>query len=347
MSLTPRADTTVVTMAPVDHLDDDRGGTRPAHTRIVHRQDAPRNGTTGSPGLAGVAMGLACYVLWGLFPFYFHALRSAGAVELLAWRIVFSLALSVVLVTVLRRWARVLAVLRDPAQRGLLALAALAIAVNWGVYGLAVVTGHVLEASLGYFVNPLLTVLLGVLVLRERLRPGQWAAVGVGLAAVVVITADLGRLPWMALTLAVSFGTYGLLKNQLARRGAGVDPLTGLTVETGVLLVPAVVALAVLGDRLTFASEGPLHTTLLVLAGPTTLVPLVLFAAAAARVPLTVIGMLQYVTPVLQFVAALLLGETMPTSRWIGFGLVWAALVLLTVDVLRHQRRVRVPEPVG
>ncbi len=120
----------------------------------------------------------------------------------------------------LRRWARVLAVLRDPAQRGLLALAALAIAVNWGVYGLAVVTGHVLEASLGYFVNPLLTVLLGVLVLRERLRPGQWAAVGVGLAAVVVITADLGRLPWMALTLAVSFGTYGLLKNQLARRGA-------------------------------------------------------------------------------------------------------------------------------
>ncbi len=183
--------------------------------------------------------------------------------------------------------------------------------------------------------------------LRERLRPGQWAAVGVGLAAVVVITADLGRLPWMALTLAVSFGTYGLLKNQLARRGAGVDPLTGLTVETGVLLVPAVVALAVLGDRLTFASEGPLHTTLLVLAGPTTLVPLVLFAAAAARVPLTVIGMLQYVTPVLQFVAALLLGETMPTSRWIGFGLVWAALVLLTVDVLRNQRRVRVPEPTG
>lgn len=300
----------------------------------VHTQSLPaRHGTR-----TGVVAGLTCYVVWGLFPFYFHALRSAGAVELLAWRIVFSLVLSVVVVTVLGRWGRVLAVLRSPAQRGLLVLAAVAIAANWGVYGLAVVTGHVLEASLGYFVNPLLTVLLGVLVLRERLRPAQWVAVGTGLAAVVVITLDLGRLPWMALTLAVSFGSYGLLKNQLARRGAGVDPLTGLTVETGVLLVPAAAALVVLGDRLTFATEGALHTTLLVLAGPTTLVPLVLFALAAGRVPLSLIGMMQYVTPVLQFVAALLLGETMQASRWIGFGLVWVALVLLTVDALRHQR---------
>ncbi|GAA0301694.1 chloramphenicol-sensitive protein RarD [Kineococcus aurantiacus] len=289
----------------------------------------------------GVLAGLTAYGLWGLFPFYFHALRSAGALELLAWRIVFSLALSVVLVTALRRWARVAAVLRSPAQRGLLVAAAVAVAVNWGVYGLAVVRGHVLEAALGYFVNPLLTVLLGVLVLRERLRPGQWVAVGTGLVAVAVITADLGRLPWMALTVAVSFAAYGLLKNQLGRRGGGVDPLTGLTVETAVLLVPAVAALLVLGlgsgHGVTFAAEGPWHTTLLVLAGPTTLVPLVLFATAAARVPLSVIGMLQYVTPVLQFVAALLLGETMPASRWIGFALVWLALAVLTADALRQQ----------
>ncbi|PRY15922.1 EamA family transporter RarD [Kineococcus rhizosphaerae] len=287
---------------------------------------------------SGVLAGAAAYGLWGLFPFYFHALRSAGALEILAWRVVFSLALSAVLVTALRRWGRVAAVARSREQRTLLAAAAVAVAVNWGVYGLAVVDGHVLEAALGYFVNPLLTVLLGVLVLRERLRPGQWAAVGVGLAAVVVITVDLGRLPWMALTVAVSFAAYGLLKNQLGRRGGGVDPLTGLTVETTVLVVPAVVALLVLGPRVTFATEGPLHAGLLVLAGPTTLVPLVLFATAASRVPLTVIGMLQYVTPVLQFVAALLLGETMPASRWIGFGLVWLALAVLTVDVVRHQR---------
>jgi chloramphenicol-sensitive protein RarD len=295
----------------------------------------------------GVIAGLACYVAWGAFPLYFHALRAAGALELVSWRIVFSLALSVLLVTGLRRWGRVLAVLRSRGQFGLLAVAAVAIAGNWGVYGLAVVTGNVLEASLGYFVNPLLTVLLGVVVLRERLRPSQWVAVGIGLAAVVVITVDLGRLPWMALTLAVSFGTYGLLKNQLARRGEGVDPLTGLTVETGVLVVPAAVALGLLGDRLTFTEVGPLHTTLLVLAGPTTLLPLVLFAVAAGRVPLSLIGMMQYVTPVLQFGCALLLGETMPTSRWIGFGLVWVALAVLTVDAMRHQRRRVVWESAG
>ncbi|WP_432510278.1 EamA family transporter RarD [Kineococcus sp. SYSU DK001] len=293
----------------------------------------------------GVAAGLAAYGVWGAFPFYFHALRSAGAVELLAWRVVWSLVVCLLLVTGLRRWGRVAAVLRSPAQRGLLALAAAAVAVNWGVYGLAVVTGHVLEAALGYFVNPLLTVLLGVLVLRERLRPGQWVAVGTGLAAVVVITADLGRPPWMALTIAVSFAVYGLLKNRLGQRGGGVDPLTGLTVETLVLAAPAGAALLALGGSLTFASEGPLHTALLVLAGPTTLVPLVLFATAAARVPLSVIGMLQYLTPVLQFCAALALGETMPASRWIGFGLVWLALAVLTADALHRQRRPRPWEP--
>jgi chloramphenicol-sensitive protein RarD len=318
-------------MTPVDQRDEQ-------HT------ESP---SAGRRTRTGILAGLACYGVWGLFPFYFHALLPTGAVELLAWRVVWSLALSVLVVTALGRWPRVLAVLRSPVQRGLLGLAAVAIAVNWGVYGLAVVTGHVLEASLGYFVNPLLTVLLGVLVLRERLRAPQWTAVAIGLAAVVVITADLGRLPWMALTLAASFGSYGLLKNRLARRGAGVDPLTGLTVETGFLALPAAAALVVLGDRLTFTGYGGGHTALLVLAGPTTLVPLLLFAVAAGRVPLSVIGMLQYLTPVLQFGAALVLGETMPASRWIGFGLVWVALAVLTADAVRHQRRRPAWEPAG
>ncbi|WP_432486983.1 EamA family transporter RarD [Kineococcus sp. SYSU DK018] len=294
---------------------------------------------------SGVLAGAGAYVLWGLFPFYFHALLPTGALELLAQRVVWSLALSVLLLTALRRWPAVLRVLRTPAQLRLLAVAAVAIAVNWGVYGLAVTTGHVLEASLGYFVNPLVTVLLGVLVLRERLRRTQWVAVGVGTAAVVVITADLGRLPWMALALAVSFGTYGLLKNRLARSGAGVDPLTGLTVETGVLVLPALAALTWIGTtgRSTFTAGGTDHAVLTVLSGPATLAPLLLFALAAGRVPLTTIGLLQYSTPVLQFLAALVLGETMPASRWAGFALVWTALALLTADAVRTQRRRPVP----
>ena len=316
----------------------------PVDQRAAEHTESP---STERRTRTGVLAGLACYCVWGLFPFFFHALAPTGAVELLAWRVLWSLALSVLVVTGLRRWPAVLAVLRSPRQRGLLAVAAVAIAVNWGVYGLAVVTGHVLEASLGYFVNPLLTVLLGVVVLRERLRRTQWVAVGIGLAAVAVITADLGRLPWMALTLAVSFGSYGLLKNRLARHGSGLDPLTGLTVETGFLALPAVAALLVLGDRLTFTGFGAWHTVLLVLSGPLTLGPLLLFAVAAGRVPLSVIGMLQYLTPVLQFVAALLLGETMPASRWVGFGLVWVALAVLTTDAVRRRGRPRVWESTG
>ncbi|WP_442907618.1 EamA family transporter RarD [Kineococcus sp. G2] len=303
----------------------------------------------GAGSRSGLLAGAGAYVLWGLFPFYFHALLPTGALELLAQRVVWSLALSVLLLTALRRWPAVLRVLRTPAQLRLLAVAAVAIAVNWGVYGLAVTSGHVLEASLGYFVNPLVTVLLGVLVLRERLRRTQWAAVAVGTTAVVVITADLGRLPWMALALAVSFGTYGLLKNRLARSGTGVDPLTGLTVETGVLVLPAAATLAWIGatGRSTFTAGGADHVVLTVLSGPTTLAPLLLFALAAGRVPLTTIGLLQYATPVLQFAAALVLGETMPASRWVGFALVWAALALLTADALRAQRRRRpaLPRP--
>ena len=305
---------------------------------------APAAGAAPGAGAGtrgGVLAGAGAYVAWGLFPFYFHALLPTGALELLAQRVVWSLALSVLLLSALRRWPVVLRVLRTPAQLRLLAVAAVAIAVNWGVYGLAVTTGHVLEASLGYFVNPLVTVLLGVLVLRERLRRAQWAAVAVGAAAVVVITADLGRLPWMALVLALSFGSYGLLKNRLARSGAGVDPLTGLTVETGVLVLPAVAALVWIGasGRSTFTAGGADHVVLTVLAGPATLGPLLLFALAAGRVPLTTIGLLQYATPVLQFLAALLLGETMPASRWAGFALVWAALALLTADAVRAGRR--------
>jgi chloramphenicol-sensitive protein RarD len=296
----------------------------------------------------GLVAGAVAYGIWGLFPFYFHALAPASAVEVLAHRVLWALLVCVLLLTGLRRWPAVAAVLRSPRQRGLLGVAAVVIAVNWGVYVQAVATGHVLEASLGYFINPLVTVLLGVVVLRERLRRVQWVAVAVGTAAVTVITVDLGRPPWIALLLAASFGTYGLMKNRLGQvagaDGRGVDAITSLSVETLLLGLPAAAAVVVLGARgdSTFTSEGGVHTALLAFTGVATVVPLVLFAVAASRVPLSTIGLLQYLTPLLQFGCGLVLGERMAASQWAGFALVWAALLLLSGDALRQRPR---PEP--
>jgi chloramphenicol-sensitive protein RarD len=207
-------------------------------------------------------------------------------------------------------------------------------------------SGHTIEAALGYFINPLVSVLLGVLVLRERLTRWQWAAVGTGTAAVVVLAIDYGRPPWIALILAGSFGTYGLLKKFAATPSA-----ESLTVETAVLLLPAL-AYAIFQPHPTFTGHGVPHMVLLAGAGVVTAVPLLLFNSSATRVPLTVIGMLQYLAPVLQFLIGLVVQhEAMPASRWIGFLLVWVALVLLSADAVRTARRSRrakpEPEPVA
>ncbi|GAA4972769.1 EamA family transporter RarD [Kineococcus glutinatus] len=302
----------------------------------------------------GVLAGALAYAMWGVFPLFFVLLAPAGSIEVLAHRVVWSLVVCALVVVARRAWGPLLRVLRTPAQLGLLAVAAVFIAVNWGVYIYAVNAGQVIEASLGYFINPLVTVLFGVLLLRERLRPGQWAAVGTGALAVAVLTAAYGRLPWISLVLAFSFGIYGLVKNRVGRHGGGVDALSSLTVETSLLFVPALAAVVVLSatGRGTFTGEGPLHVALMVTTGVVTAVPLLLFAVAARRVPLTTIGLLQYFAPVLQFVCGLLLGETMPAARWAGFGLVWLALVVLTVDTVRASRRprgapVQVVEPAG
>jgi chloramphenicol-sensitive protein RarD len=293
---------------------------------------------------SGVALGLAAYLLWGVFPLYFPLLAPAGAVEVLLHRVLWSLVVCAVVLTVLQArrrsaWAPVLALARSPRTLALLAVAALVIAVNWGVYIYATTTGHVIEASLGYFVNPLVTVALAVLLLGERLRRLQWAAVGVGLLAVVVLTVDYGHPPWIALVLAVSFGTYGLAKKKLGGTGGqGLSALTSLTAETVLLAPLALVALVVVEatGRGSFTADAPWHPLLLASTGVVTAVPLLLFAAAARRVPLTTTGLLQYVTPVLQLaLGVLVLGERMPASRWAGFALVWVALVLLTVDMLR------------
>lgn len=286
----------------------------------------------------GTIYGAAAYLLWGVFPLYFPLLRPAGAIEILLHRVVWSLAVCVVLVVVLRTWREVRAALRSPRTLGMLAVAAAVIAVNWGTYIYGVNSGQVVQASLGYFINPILTVALGVLVLRERLRRAQWVALAIGALAVVVLTVDYGGPPWIALTLAFSFGVYGLVKNRVGR---GVGALTSLTVETAVLAPVALVVLLWLGASggSTFAGQGAGHALLLASTGLVTAVPLLFFASAARRVPLTTIGLLQYLTPVLQFtLGVLVFRETMPPSRWAGFALVWTALVVLTADTLRSSR---------
>src|SRR4051812_31889932 len=235
------------------------------------------------------------------------------------------------------------AVLRDRRRLWLLSGAALLIAVNWGTFIYAVNSNHVIESSLGYFITPLVSAAFGVIVFRERLRPWQLVALGLGTVAVGLLAIDYGRLPWIALTLALSFGTYGLLKKL-----AGVGAAESLAIETLVLLVPAFVYLVVLqatGSG-TFTHHGAGHALLLIALGPVTAVPLLFFAGAVTRVPLTLMGMLQYLAPVLQFLVGLaIVGERMPASRWIGFGLVWAAIVVFSVDGLRASRRARLRAP--
>ncbi len=298
----------------------------------------------------GVLYGIAAYGLWGVFPLYFLLLERSGAVEVVAHRVLWSLVLCLAIVAAVRGWAELRAALAVPRQVAALGVGAVFLAVNWGVYIYAVNSGQVIEASLGYYINPLVTVLLGVVVLRERLRRAQWVAVGVGAAAVVVLTAAYGRPPLIALTLALSFGLYGLIKNRV---GANVGALTSLTTET-LVLAPAAAALLVwleLTGRGHFAENPPWQALLLASVGVVTVVPLLFFAAAARRVPLSTVGLLQYLTPTLQLLCGvLLLGEGMSAARWAGFGLVWVALVVLTVDSVRSasRRRVaaRVAEPV-
>lgn len=283
----------------------------------------------------------AAYLLWGFLPLYFLLLAPTGPWEVVAWRILLSLAFCVILLAVTRTWRRLLAILR---QRRLVLwtiVAGALIYVNWQVFLFATLSGHIVESSLGYFINPIVTVLLGVLVLRERLRATQWVALGIAAAAVVVIIVGYRAFPWIALTLAFSFGVYGLVKKQI---GPSVDAISGLTLES-LWLVPVAIAQLVfvgLTTGITMGQAGAGHTVLLLFAGVATATPLLLFAAGARRATLTLVGILQFVAPILQFVTGVwLMGEPMPIERWIGFGLVWVALIVLTVDSVRQVGRAR------
>jgi chloramphenicol-sensitive protein RarD len=297
--------------------------------------DAQTSAERGS----GFWFGVTAYGLWGLFPLYWPLLEPSGAIEILCHRMVWSLVAVVAILAVLRRWAWIPVLLRQPRRLALIALAACVISVNWGLYIWGVNSGHVVETSLGYFINPLVTIGFGVLVLRERLRPAQWVAVGVGAVAVLVLAVGYGRLPWIALALAFSFGTYGLVKKKVSLGG-----IESLAAETAVQFVPAsavLVVLAVRGDG-TFGTGSAGHSLLLACCGVVTAVPLVFFGMAAVRVPLSVLGLLQYLAPVFQFALGIAwFHEAMPPERWAGFALVWAALTLLTWDALHNAARTR------
>jgi chloramphenicol-sensitive protein RarD len=284
----------------------------------------------------GTAAGLSAYLLWGVFPLYFPLLEPAGGLEIVAHRVVWSLLCVALLLTALRRWPLVRAAVTDRRTLLVLAGASVLIAANWLVFVYGVTSGHVVETSLGYFINPLVSVLLGVVVFAERLRPLQWTAVGLAAVAVAVLTVDYGRPPWIALTLAATFGAYGLLK-KLVR----VEAAPGLFVETAVAVVPALVVLGVLQatGRGTAGDAGTGHLLLLMSSGIATAVPLLLFAAAARRIPLSTVGLLQYVTPLMQLaLGVFVFHEPMPPARLAGFAVVWAALAVFTVDSLRSAR---------
>ena len=294
----------------------------------------------------GFWYGFAAYVSWGLFPLYWTLLEPAGATEILALRVVTSLLVIAGLLTAVRRWSQLRKLIADRRRLTIVSVGAVMIAINWGTFIYAVISGHVLETALGYFINPLVLVAMGVLLLGERLRTAQWCALAIAGVAVVGLTIDYGQPPWIALILASSFGTYGLMKKR-----AGVGASEGLALETAILTPLALCWLVWLqvDGQAALGHEGWVNTVLLLGSGLITTIPLLLFGGAATRVPMTTLGMLQYIAPVMQFMLGLwLFNEEMGLARWLGFCLVWLSLLVLTVDsALRHRRpdAVEVAEP--
>lgn len=291
-------------------------------------------------------------MLWGFVPLFFLLLVPISAAEIVGWRVLFSLAFCLILVALRRGWRDIVAIIRQPRLLGMVALAALIIYGNWFLFTFASTNGYVLETSLGFFITPIVTVVLGVFVLGERLRPLQWIAFGLTAVAVVVLSVLYGQVPWIALALAVSFGVYGFIKKRI---GARVDAVSGLALETAIVVPIAVIQLIVIGvtTGLAWPGIGGLPGWLLPLSGVATILPLLLFAAGTRRVPLIYIGMLQFIEPLLQFLTGtFLLHEPLPPDRLLGFGIVWLGVALLIADSLialggraRDRRRAPVIPP--
>jgi chloramphenicol-sensitive protein RarD len=285
----------------------------------------------------GVLLGVAAYVLWGLSALYWPLVEPTGPVEILALRVLWSPVAIGLLVLALGRRRQVAAILRRPRDLALLTLASVLTSINWALFIWATMSGHVVDASLGYFITPLVSIAFGVGIFRERLRGPQWAAIGLAAVAVLVLTLAYGGPPWIALALAVTFGGYGLIKKRV-----DVGAVEGLMVETAVLFPFALVYTVVLqaGGQATFGHVSVVNTLLGVGSGFVMMVPMLLFSAAATKIPLSVTGMLQYIEPIVQFLIGLLVfRESMPLTRWLAFGLLWVALVVLTADGFRARGR--------
>ena len=293
---------------------------------------------TRSSHSTGLLLGVSAYLIWGSFPLIITATKFANPLEVVVWRVVFGFLFAAVVLTVIRGWGKIIALLRSPKKLRWLAVASVFIFINWETYVVAVATGNTIESSLGYFINPLITILFAVVFLGERLRTPQWIALAIGLVAVGVLTFDYGRPPWIALVLAVSFAIYSLAKNKV---GGKIQATQSFALES-LLVIPialAQLAFVASSEHITLL-DSPTNAFVLIGFGIMTAVPLILFGAAASRIPLSTIGFIQYMTPILQFLTAFfILREPMPTVRWIGFGLVWLSLVVLSFDAIRNKRR--------
>lgn len=285
----------------------------------------------------GLLFGVSAYSLWGAFPLYWPLLEPANPLEIVSHRAVWTLVFCFIVLAATKALKSTLVTLKRPTVAIKLFLSSLLISINWLVYIWATNNEHVVEASLGYYINPLIIIGFGVIFLKEKMRSLQWAAVAIASIGVLVLTFDYGRLPWIALALAVSWGSYGLIKKQL-----GLGALEGLTIETLISSVFYLAYLIYLGNQGVgqFGQSRGL-TVLLISAGAVTAIPLLLFNGSTNRLPFTTIGLLQYITPTLQFsIGVWVLNEDMPTARWIGFLIIWAALVTLAIDLIKSSRTV-------
>jgi chloramphenicol-sensitive protein RarD len=292
------------------------------------------------PGFGrGLLVGVSAYLIWGSFPLIIAMLGFASPFEIVVWRIVFGFLVAAALISFTRSWSDLVAVVKQPKLMVWVVASSIFIMANWQIYVIAISEHHVVESALGYFINPLITILLAVVFLRERLRKLQWAAVAMGAIAVTVLTIDYGRLPWIALALAGSFGIYGLAKSKL---GGKVSAVNSYALESGILLPVAAIQGSIIGaisPGLQFGANGFWGAAGLIFFGIMTAVPLIMFGTAAKYLPLSTVGLLQYMTPTIQFILALtVFREEMPPARWIGFVIVWVGLGFLTTDLLRQTR---------
>lgn len=286
---------------------------------------------------SGLLFGVGAYVLWGAFPLYWPLLEPASALEIVSHRAVWTMVFCIIILAITKSLKATRETMKQPKVAAKLFLTSILISINWLVYIWATNNGHVVEASLGYYINPLVMIGFGVVILKEKMRALQWSAVGIATIGVLTLTVDYGRLPWIALTLAISWGSYGFIKKQL-----GLGALEGLAIETLIASLPYLLYLIYIGNNGSGQfGHGIGITSLLISAGAVTAVPLLLFNGSTTRLPLTVIGLLQYITPTIQFsIGVWVRHEEMPAARWVGFLIIWIALTTLAIDLVKSSRAI-------